>query len=59
MRANQICTQAEAKGATATEYGFVFGIYELTSFISCPIFGVYVSDSKLKAVCNCFVEKSD
>ncbi|XP_059481311.1 MFS-type transporter SLC18B1-like [Neocloeon triangulifer] len=34
--------EAEAKGASATEYGFVFGIYELTSFISCPIFGVYL-----------------
>ncbi|KAF4522396.1 hypothetical protein B566_EDAN012979 [Ephemera danica] len=35
--------EAESKGASATEYGLVFGIYELTAFITCPLFGKYVS----------------
>jgi hypothetical protein len=42
--------QAEQKGATATEYGFVFGIFELTSFISSPFFGKYVSIFKVHNV---------
>lgn len=34
--------QAERKGATASEYGFVFGIFEFTVFVTSPIFGKYV-----------------
>jgi hypothetical protein len=37
--------QAERKGASATEYGLVFGVFELASFISSPILGKYVSDT--------------
>nr|CAD7204864.1 unnamed protein product [Timema douglasi] len=35
--------QAESKGATATEYGFVFGVFELVSFICSPLIGKYVN----------------
>jgi uncharacterized protein YqgC (DUF456 family) len=35
--------QAERKGVSASEYGLVFGIFELVSFLSCPILGKYVS----------------
>ncbi|CAG7822490.1 unnamed protein product [Allacma fusca] len=31
--------EAERKGASATEYGLVFGVFELTMFIMCPVFG--------------------
>ena len=31
--------QAEKKGASATEYGLVFGIFELVVFIISPIYG--------------------
>ena len=41
--------QAERKGASASEYGLVFGIFELASFISSPILGKYVSDTMLLA----------
>ncbi|KAK3923552.1 MFS-type transporter SLC18B1 [Frankliniella fusca] len=34
--------EAEAKGSTATEYGLVFGIFELVSFLSSPLFGKYL-----------------
>jgi len=34
---------AESKGATPTQYGFVFGIFELTVFIVCPIYGTYLN----------------
>lgn len=34
--------EAEKKGATATQYGFVFGIFELTVFIVAPIYGSMV-----------------
>jgi hypothetical protein len=40
--------QAERKGASASEYGLVFGIFELAVFISSPILGKYVSDTKLR-----------
>jgi hypothetical protein len=40
--------QAERKGASASEYGLVFGIFELASFISSPILGKYVSDMELQ-----------
>lgn len=35
--------QAEMKGATASEYGLVFGSFELVAFLTSPIFGKYVS----------------
>ncbi len=31
--------EAERKGLSASEYGFVFGIYELTVFVVSPIIG--------------------
>ncbi|KAE8739865.1 hypothetical protein FOCC_FOCC014622 [Frankliniella occidentalis] len=34
--------EAESKGSTATEYGLVFGIFELVSFLSSPLFGKYL-----------------
>ena len=34
--------EAEKKGATATEYGLVFGIFELTVFIVSPFMGKYL-----------------
>lgn len=34
---------AESKGASPTQYGFVFGIFELTVFIVCPIYGTYLN----------------
>lgn len=38
--------QAERKGVSASEYGLVFGIFELVSFLSSPILGKYVSHTK-------------
>lgn len=35
--------EAEKKGATPTEYGLVFGVFELTMFAVSPIYGKYVS----------------
>lgn len=35
--------EAESKGATATQYGLVFGIFELTVFIVSPLYGQYIS----------------
>jgi hypothetical protein len=40
--------QAERKGVSASEYGLVFGIFELVSFLSCPILGKYVSSKQLR-----------
>lgn len=34
--------EAEQKGATATEYGLVFGSFELVAFLSSPFFGRYI-----------------
>ncbi|KAJ4447888.1 hypothetical protein ANN_09897 [Periplaneta americana] len=34
--------EAEHKGASATEYGLVFGIFELVSFLSSPMLGKYL-----------------
>ncbi|CAG7829177.1 unnamed protein product, partial [Allacma fusca] len=33
--------EAEQKGATATEFGLVFGVFELVVFITSPIYGKY------------------
>ena len=34
-------TEAEEKGATPSQYGFVFGICNLAAFVFAPIFGHY------------------
>ena len=34
-------TEAEKKGATPSQYGFVFGIANLAAFLFAPIFGRY------------------
>lgn len=39
----ELCAQAEKKGATAAEYGLVFGVFELVVFIISPIYGQNVS----------------
>lgn len=44
--------EAESKGATATEYGFVFGIFELTVFIVSPLYGQYISKIGPKLMFN-------
>lgn len=38
------CFQAEKKGATATEYGLVFGSFELVGFLTSPLFGKIVNN---------------
>lgn len=38
----QFRLQAELKGASATEYGLVFGSFEFIVFITSPLFGKYV-----------------
>lgn len=35
--------QADKKGCSATEYGFVFGSFELVAFVTSPVFGSLVS----------------
>lgn len=44
--------EAERKGATATEYGLVFGIFELTVFIVSPLIGKNLSRCGAKRVFN-------
>lgn len=44
--------EAEAKGASATEYGFVFGIFELTVFIVSPLLGQNLGRFGAKRVFN-------
>ena len=44
--------EAESKGATASDYGFVFGVYELFVFIASPILGKYMSKFGAKRVFN-------
>lgn len=56
--------EAEKKGATATEYGLVFGVFELVVFLISPIYGQYlnrigpkVSDitlNDLRSMCVCW-----
>ncbi|XKL60510.1 hypothetical protein PGB90_007567 [Kerria lacca] len=40
--------EAEKKGATATEYGLVFGIFEFVCFVASPFFGKMVERIKPK-----------
>ncbi|XP_046990959.1 MFS-type transporter SLC18B1-like [Schistocerca americana] len=44
--------EAENKGSTASEYGLVFGIFELVSFISSPILGKYMNAVGAKLLLN-------
>lgn len=44
--------QAEKKGATATEYGLVFGVFELVVFIISPIYGQFLNRIGAKLVFN-------
>lgn len=44
--------QAEKKGATATEYGLVFGVFELVVFIVSPLYGQYLNSIGPKVLFN-------
>ncbi|KRT86297.1 membrane transporter [Oryctes borbonicus] len=44
--------EAERKGATATEYGLVFGIFELVVFIVSPLYGQHLNKIGVKLVFN-------
>jgi len=44
--------EAEAKGATATEYGLVFGVFELTVFVTSPLLGKNLRKLGAKRVFN-------
>ncbi|XP_063235319.1 MFS-type transporter SLC18B1-like [Bacillus rossius redtenbacheri] len=44
--------EAEAKGATVTEHGLVFGSFELTAFLVSPALGKYVDKIGPKTVLN-------
>lgn len=50
-------SQAEKKGASSSEYGLVFGIFELVVFIVSPVYGQHVGDdiiiaSVIRIRCN-------
>ena len=44
--------EAEKKGARPSEYGFVFGVYELVVFLFCPIFGKFLGSLGVEFVTN-------
>ncbi|XP_054708278.1 MFS-type transporter SLC18B1-like [Uloborus diversus] len=44
--------EAEAKGATPTEYGFIFGMFQLTIFVMAPIMGKLVPYTSPKFLLN-------
>lgn len=44
--------QAEKKGSTATEYGLVFGIFELIVFLISPIYGQYLNQIGARTLFN-------
>lgn len=44
--------QAEKKGCTATEYGFVFGIFELIVFLVSPLYGQFMNRIGPKVLFN-------
>ncbi|XP_054157220.1 MFS-type transporter SLC18B1-like [Oppia nitens] len=44
--------EAESKGATPTEYGLVFGIYELMIAITSPLFGKLIANVSPLALCE-------
>lgn len=45
-------SEAEQKGASATEYGLVFGVFELVVFIISPIYGQYINRIGPKVLFN-------
>lgn len=45
-------SEAEKKGATATQYGLVFGIFELTVFLVSPIYGKFLNKIGAKFINN-------
>ncbi|KAF8791572.1 MFS-type transporter SLC18B1-like isoform X1 [Argiope bruennichi] len=45
-------SEAEKKGATATEYGFIFGIFQLTIFVTAPLMGKIVPYTSPKFLLN-------
>lgn len=46
-------SEANKKGATATQYGFVFGIYQLITFVFSPLFGYFMGSLGTKfAICS-------
>ncbi|XP_037078749.1 MFS-type transporter SLC18B1-like [Pollicipes pollicipes] len=45
-------SEAAKKGATASEYGLIFGTFELTKFIVCPLLGRYLHKIGPKVVFN-------
>lgn len=44
--------QAEKKGCTATEYGLVFGVFELVVFLVSPLYGQYLNSIGPKVLFN-------
>ncbi|CAH2262327.1 jg26873 [Pararge aegeria aegeria] len=44
--------EAEKKGCTATEYGLVFGVFELAVFIISPFYGAHLNKLGPKLVFN-------
>lgn len=44
--------QAEKKGCTATEYGLVFGVFELIVFIVSPFYGAHLNKLGMKLLFN-------
>ncbi|KAG4080250.1 hypothetical protein HA402_010742 [Bradysia odoriphaga] len=44
--------EAEKKGATATEYGLVFGVFELVVFVISPVYGQYLNRIGPKVLFN-------
>uniref|UniRef100_U5EU51 Putative chromaffin granule amine transporter n=1 Tax=Corethrella appendiculata TaxID=1370023 RepID=U5EU51_9DIPT len=44
--------EAEKKGATATEYGLVFGVFELIVFILSPVYGQFINQIGPKLLFN-------
>ena len=48
--------EAEKKGASATEYGLVFGIFELTVFIVSPFVGKMLPKVRISTICKDIVD---
>lgn len=44
--------EAELKGATPSEYGFIFGVYELVCFLLSPVYGQYINQIGAKRLFN-------
>lgn len=52
MLLNDTYLQAEKKGCTATEYGLVFGIFELIVFVISPVYGQHLNKIGPKVTFN-------